>query len=283
MVENAFLQFQGAHNNYAAEVQSAEDKVVCEEYFAREEGKFNRFHREMREWIARVEDNLLAVSLQVDSEIKPEDSVSNADMRTPSRISRTLRRSSQASSRASRSSYSSLLVARAKEAARVAELKAERAMLDKRQALEEQKFRLKLEESCLNLEAEIAKTVAKEQALAAMVDSSPPPLSVKPVKREKAFRVEEELKPPPIADKAKLNPETPDWPQPPAINRVCGIQPTDPKIPVTSGGSFDDGIKLQQQQSALQLQQTKIIEMLATNQNKSRLPQPLIPTFDGNP
>ena len=50
-----------------------------------------------------------------------------------------------------------------------------------------------------------------------------------------------------------------------------------------SGGSFDDGIELQQRQSELQLQQTKIIEMLATNQNKSRLPQPLVPTFDGNP
>ena len=283
MVENAFLQFQGAHDNYAAEVQSAEGKVACEEYFAREEGKFNRFHREIREWIAREEDNLLAVSLQVDSEIKPEDSVSNANMQTPSRISRTSRRSSQASSRASRSSSSSLLVARAKEAARVAELKAERAMLDKRQALEEQKFRLKLEESRLNLEAEIARTAAKEQVLAAMVDSSLPPLSVKPVKGEKAFRVKEELKPLPIADRAKLNPETPDWPRPPAINRVCGIQPIDPKIPVTSGGSFDDEIELQQRQSELQLQQTKIIEMLATNQNKSRLPQPLVPTFDGNP
>ncbi|KAL9986036.1 hypothetical protein ACROYT_G000097 [Oculina patagonica] len=252
VVENAFLQFQGAHSNYAAEVQSAEDKVACEEY------------------------------LRVDSEIKPENSVSNADFRTPSRISRTSRRSSRASSRASRSSSSSLLVARAKEAARVAELKAERAMLDKRQALEEQKFRLKLEETRLNLEAEIAKTAAKEQVLAAMVDSLPAPLSVEPIKRENAFRVREELKPSPIADQAKLNPKAPDWPQPPAINRVCEIRPTDPKIPVTSGGSFDDGIKLQQQQSALQLQQTKIIEMLATNQNKSRLPQPLVPTFQGN-
>ena len=205
MVENAFLQFQGAHDNYAAEVQSAEGKVAREEYFAREEGKFNRFHREIREWIARVEDNLLAVSLQVDSEIKPEDSVSNADTQTPSRISR---RSSRASSRASRSSSSSLLVARAKEAARLAELKAERAMLNKRQALEEQRFRFKLEESRLNLEAEIARTAAKEQVLAAMVDSSPPPLSVKPVKGEKAFRVKEEFKPLPIADRAKLNSET---------------------------------------------------------------------------
>ena len=42
-------------------------------------------------------------------------------------------------------------------------------MLDKRQVLEEQKFRLKHEELRLSLEAEIVKTVAKEQALAIAV------------------------------------------------------------------------------------------------------------------
>ncbi|CAH3115016.1 unnamed protein product [Pocillopora meandrina] len=41
-------------------------------------------------------------------------------------------------------------------------------MLKKRQELEEQKFRLKQEELRLDLEAEIAKTAAKEQALAAI-------------------------------------------------------------------------------------------------------------------
>ena len=48
------------------------------------------------------------------------------------------------------------------EAACVAEFKAERSMLKRRQVLEEQKFRLKLEESRLNLEAEIAKTMARK-------------------------------------------------------------------------------------------------------------------------
>ena len=45
-------------------------------------------------------------------------------------------------------------------------------MLDKRQALEERKFRLSQEEARLNLEAEMAKSAAKGQALAAMVTSS---------------------------------------------------------------------------------------------------------------
>lgn len=39
----------------------------------------------------------------------------------------------------------------------------------------------------------------------------------------------------------------------------------------------------QRQQAALQVQQNRIVELLAMNQNKSRLPQPRVPVFDGNP
>ena len=149
------------------------------EYFTREERKFRDFYWTTSDWITRVEANLVAQSLQVDSEVKLEDSVSCVGVRTPSKTSRTLKRSSRAGSRASRTS--SLFVARAKEAACVAELKAERLMLEKRQVLEEQRFRLNQEESRLNLEAEIAKTVAKEQALAAIAEQSPRSVNLKPV------------------------------------------------------------------------------------------------------
>ena len=37
------------------------------------------------------------------------------------------------------------------------------------------------------------------------------------------------------------------------------------------------------QQNALQLQQKRIVELLTLNQNKSKLPQPRLPVFDGNP
>lgn len=50
-------------------------------------------------------------------------------------------------------------------------------------------------------------------------------------------------------------------------------------IPNASGSNFTDKVKLQ---SALQLQQNRIIEMLSANQNKSRLPQPRVFTFDGD-
>ena len=79
---------------------------------------------------------------------------------------------------------------RMKEAAKFAELKAEKVMLERRQVLEEKKFRLKQEEARLNLEVEIAKSAAKEHALATL-SSSPSgnfplqPLEPKPeVKKE---------------------------------------------------------------------------------------------------
>ena len=281
VAEEAFLKFKDAHLNYAAEIGSEENETECDEYFTREERKFRDFYWSTSDWITRVEANLVAQSLQVDSEVKPEDSVSCAGVRTPSKTSRTSRRASRAGSRASRAS--SLVVARAKEAARVAELKAERSMLEKRQVLEEQKFRLKQEESRLNLEAEIAKTVAKERALAAIAEQSSRSVSLKPVKSEKVLHEEEEVQSPPVVYRTALNPEAPEWTQPQAANPVGGIRPIYAKVPVACGTAFDGSAKLQEQQNALQLQQTRIMEMLAINQNKSKLPQPRVPTFDGNP
>ena len=73
-----------------------------------------------------MEANPVAQSLQVDSEVKPKDSVCCVGVGTPSR----------------------------------------------RQVLEEQKFHLKHEESCWNLEVEIGKKVAKEHARAAIAEQS---------------------------------------------------------------------------------------------------------------
>ena len=42
-------------------------------------------------------------------------------------------------------------------------------------------------------------------------------------------------------------------------------------------------IALQRQQTDLQSQQNRIVELLAHSQNRNKLPQPRIPVFDGNP
>ena len=81
-----------------------------------------------------MKKTFLAVSLRLDSEVNPDDSVSCADAKTSSKASKISRCSSHASSHASRAS--SLLLARAKEAVCVAELQAEQAMLKKRQELD---------------------------------------------------------------------------------------------------------------------------------------------------
>ena len=63
----------------------------------------------------------------------------------------------------------------------------------------------------MNLEAEIVKTVAKEQALAAIAEQSSLSVSPKPVKREDEFNEEEEFKPPSVVDRTVLNPKAPEW------------------------------------------------------------------------
>ena len=132
-VEEKLVQACEPHYDYANEIHDA-DGVEYQLYLDKEEKKFNTFRQKIADWITVTEDKLLAVSLQVDSNVKPNDSISCAGTPTPSRRSR---HSSSVSSRGSHTF--SVALARAKEAARAAELKAEIAMLEKRQALEEKK------------------------------------------------------------------------------------------------------------------------------------------------
>lgn len=118
----------------------------------------------------------------------------------------------------------------------------------------------------LDLEAKIANTAAKEQALAATVTQPPPSMNLKPVKLEREFNRQE----------AALNPLVPEWPQ-------ARVAVSVPNVPIASERLIDDQSTLQREQNALQIQQHRIVEMLAANQNKSRLPQPRVATFDGNP
>ena len=124
----------------------------------------------MSHWIAVAEDNLSSVAPQVVASINPEDSVSNVGLQARSSTSKHSKQSSRTSCRGSRAA--SIEAARAKEAARLAELEAEKVMLDKRQALEERKFRLSQEEARLNLEAEMVKSARKGQALISSIGDS---------------------------------------------------------------------------------------------------------------
>ena len=119
----------------------------------------------------------MSVAPEVDASIKAEDSVSYVGSQARSSTSKHSRHSKQSGRASSRGSHvASVEAARTKEAARFAELEAEKVMLDKRQALEERKFRLSQEEARLNLEAEMVKSAAKGQALAVIVTPSFQPL-----------------------------------------------------------------------------------------------------------
>ena len=187
------------------------------------------------------------------------------------------RNSSQVSSSGSRAS--SVALARAKEAAQVAVLQAEVTILQKRQALEEQKFSFKQEETHVNLEAAIAKSTAKERAFTAI--TSPGLVQLQPLKLEPRFNDEDSV------------PATPA--KNPGQERVCRFDPDFPSFPahrtapehmnhyVVNKNLQKETIALQRQQTDLQRQQNRIFEFLVHNQNRNKLPQPCIPVFDGNP
>ena len=177
-LDNAFERFKKAHCDYVGEILDENAIIEGQRYLEDKERKVRLFHQQIVDWIINIGHKLLAESLQVDSAVNPEDSISCAGTPIPSGTSKVSKHSSRASSRGGRAS--SVAAARAKEAARIAELKAEISMLEKHQTLEEKKFHLLQEE--LHLNAKMVKTTAKERVYAAM--TSPSLSEVKPLKLE---------------------------------------------------------------------------------------------------
>ena len=315
----AFEAFKEAHIFYLSYVQDETCIARCQESFDREVVGRDDFSRRVQEWIVRTEE-----AVRLNSQVSPDDSASNGGFRFASKSSRRPGRSS--CSRGSReSSCSSRSVVRAKEAARTAELKAEAAVFKKRQFLEEQRFRLKQEEKLLSLETEIAKSQAREQALASVVDpnlrvvipspgfmdpdshiaAADPdkvdanrPLAVpSPASAESNPRL---IVPSPVTletshpgrtssapvaqGHSTMNPEAPEWPQRLLVTNNDGSLSGSNQSGALSSPSeraFHAMLELHQHQNALQRQQNKIVEMLATQQKKSSLPHPKVPIFDG--
>ena len=317
----AFEAFKEAHIFYLSYVEDETCIARCQESFDREVVRRDDFSRRVQEWIVRTEE-----AIRLNSQVSPDDSASNGGFRFASKSSRRPGRSS--CSRGSReSSCSSLSVVRAKEAARIAELKAEAAVFKKRQFLEEQRFRLKQEEKLLSLETEIAKSQAREQALASVVDpnsrvvlpspgfmdpdphlaAADPdkvdanrPLAVpNPASTESNPRL---IVPSPVTletshpgrtssapvaqGHSTMNPEAQEWPQRLLVTNNDGSLSGSNQSGALSSPSeraFHEMLELHQHQNALQRQQNKIVEMLATQQKKSSLPHPKVPIFDGSP
>ena len=273
-VDAAFQKLKDAHRDYVSEIRDEAELVESQGYLERQETNFTAFRQRIVDWIAATESKLLAESIRVDSDVKPEDSISCAGTPTPSNVSRN---PSRASSRGSRTS--SVALARAKEAAQVAVLRAEITILEKRQALEERKLRLKQEETRLNLEAAIAKSTAKERAFAAI--TSPGLVQLQPLKLEPIFNVEDSVPATPAKNSGqervrRFDQDFPSFP----VHRTA---PERMDHYVVNESLQKETIALQRQQTDLQRQQNRIVELLAHNQNRNKLPQPRILVFDGIP
>ena len=124
----------------------------------------------------------------------------------------------------------SLALARAKEVARITDLEAEAAVLEKQQSLEEQKLRLQQDQECSALETELAKSKAKEQVLSSIMEAAPCSFVPNPINLEskKGERKVEapiiELETKPVGANGQLsvavgcctlNPEAAEWHQHP--------------------------------------------------------------------
>ena len=161
----AVEMFKEAHLAYSSNLEDEVSVARCQEQFNAESSRANLFYQRVQEWIKRSEE-----CARLNSQVNPEDSTSQIGSRATSKSSsRKSRRSSHSGSNKS----NTLAFARAKEAARIAELEAEAAVLEKRRSLEEQKLCIQQEQERLTLETELAKSKAKEQVLSLIMEGAP--------------------------------------------------------------------------------------------------------------
>ena len=296
----AIEMFKQAHLIYSSNLQDDMSIARCQEQLDSESSRANLVYQRIQEWIKRSEE-----LLRLNSQINPEDSASQIGSRATSKSSaRKSRRSSHSGSSHSgsnRSGTSSLAFARAKEAARIAELEAEAAVLEKRRSLEEQKLRLQQEQERLTLETELAKSKAKEQVLSSIMEVAPCSFVPNPINLE-SRKGERKVEPPIIGLEAKpvgvngqlsvaavcstLNPRVAEWHRRPSVTNRKDRAVESEHSGASSSPSerdFHEMLGLHHPQNALQQQQNKIVEMLATQQKKSNLPQQRVPIFDGDP
>ena len=163
-------------------------------------------------------------------------------------------------------------------------------------------MRILQEQERLTLEAELAKSKAKEQVLSSIMEAAAPrsfvldPISLKAREGEKkveASIVGLETKPVGANGRltvavggSTLNPEAAEWYQRPfaTTNRKeCAIESEHSAASSPSERAFHEMLGLHYQQNALQQQQKKSWKMLATQQKKSNLPQQRVLIFDGDP
>ena len=266
-MKRLFDKYFHAHRAYQRKLSNSQTIKQAEEQYEEHAVSYRNFTDKIAEWINLKDPRL--------DNISPNDSASQVGSKVSS------------SRQSVRSSVRSEL--QAKEATRMAELMVQAKSLEIQQRLEQEKLRLQQEETRVALEMEIAKTAAKENALAALQISQPPTPNI--IEDTGVFKGSLEHQTPiPRSTGRKL-------PQIPSINkteegpsvkkqvrqhyRLERHHESERALPVTS--TLETMLRLQEQQNDLNIQQNEIMKGFSLQHRKSTLPQQRVPVFKGNP
>ena len=162
-ITSLFRTFAEAQHAYHAALTDEGERQESEDYFAEIEFSLDFFCRTVNDWLRVTEANLQ------DNLVTPDDSASQVEFGLRNRP-----KPFECGSRSSRFSKTSYIsAARAKEAARITELRAEVLALNQRHSLQEtdlllkrQEYELQLKKDELSLKTEYAKALAREEAYA---------------------------------------------------------------------------------------------------------------------
>jgi len=124
----AFDRLKEAHFDYWSEVKDANGIAESRDYWVKQNENFGAFRQQVDDWMALAEHRVLQASLRGGSDllISPEDSVSCIGSHAQSNSSKRSKNHSRVSSRGSLAGP--VEAVRMKEAAKFAELKAEKVM-----------------------------------------------------------------------------------------------------------------------------------------------------------
>ena len=262
-LNTAFREYQEAFDLHYRELISEEDQDKELNRYESKEKSLLEFRKQVMEWIS-VAERRLAEEFDLLSEAKSSS-----------------RKSSHASTHSNKSSASSTSSARAKEKLRLAELQAEREMLERKQAL-------RAADEALKLETEIAKAKARERVYASLEEDHGNMEDKNEIVPNSKQSQPEFMASTPAT---QLNPVAPEFHSDGQVSKISPqanrnttdgsqriIAPSD--IPYQADSqerSFEEVMAMQRQQNE---------QMIATHQQLAAamtLPQPEVHKFKGDP
>ena len=278
-ITSLFRRFTEAHDAYNVALVEESQRQESDLYFADIESSLDFFCRTVNDWLrvteARLQDNLLT----------PDDSASQigSEVRSKSRPSMCGSRTSHFSK------TSSISAARAKEAARIAELRAEAHALKHRHSLQESELRLKrqeydlqLKKDELNLKTEYAKAVAREEAYAQAEAGNFAPSNVASRNPRCPVSVVSS-----ITEKSRTGGSKRESFVPADKKEKLSVKSSNPvkdhKGAVSDSSSSTGNSGLSDQAYGILVQQNRVMEEFVKQQQRNLLPRRRVPVFSGDP